>query len=91
MHPRLLAYLSGALALEDTAQTCLRPSNAALVPVWSATQAGEMTMKQRRDRLLGHFCRPLNENVTRAALIKFCAERSYSWNRAPAAQRIRPW
>jgi hypothetical protein len=37
-------------------------------------EAGKM--KQRRDPLLGHFCRSLNENVTRAALIKFCAERS---------------
>src|SRR5215510_185427 len=30
-------------------------------------------MKQRRDPLLEHFCRSLNENVTRVASIKFCA------------------
>src|SRR5262245_20937808 len=30
-------------------------------------------MKQRRGRLLEHFCRSLNENVTRIVWTKFCA------------------
>jgi hypothetical protein len=34
------------------------------------------TLQQRHGPLLGHFCRSLNENVRRAALIKFCAERN---------------
>jgi hypothetical protein len=33
-------------------------------------------MQRRGGRSLEHFCRSLNENVTRAALIKFCAERN---------------
>src|SRR5262245_54564407 len=48
-------------------------------------------MQQSRGPLLGHFCRSLNENVTRAALIKFCAERSLAdgTKRAPTIMRIR--
>jgi len=47
-------------------------------------------MKQRCDPLLGHFCPSLNENVTRAALIKFCAKPSLvdGTNGAPIAMRI---
>jgi hypothetical protein len=48
-------------------------------------------MEQGRDPLLGHFCRSLNENVTRVVLIKSCAERSldHGVKRAPIVMRIR--